>query len=250
MTTGRQTCEKLTQRHRVCGRELLPNTKCPGGYLHVGAPRYPRLWPAATVLAVGTAVLLSYAWGAFMFIGPFVNGGGATVGTTVLVEGSTLTLGRGQAEGLYAVGTCPKEASDPTVLLATLVGGGATIAVYPSASQPYFTERPLLLPFSGVRQCATFTAPRAATYTVTFVSAAAGELGLVPASQLYRVTLYHLVLWLSLATVVGAGSLVAVLRRRRDNARDPSEIADIANDPIAKAALENEAIEILHRADR
>ena len=59
-------------------------------------------------------------------------------------------------------------------------GGGATITVYPSKHQPTYGESSVLNPTGGVQRCATFTAPRTATYTVTYVSYPGGQLGLVP----------------------------------------------------------------------
>jgi hypothetical protein len=235
-----QYCTKLTQRNRVCGRELLPNTKCPGGYFHAEAPRYPRVWPAIAVLGVAGLVLLAVGYGVFSFLGPFADYNAASVGSTALTSGARLELGAGATQGLYDVGACTEVGHDPALVLATLVGGGRTITVRASAVQPYFSESPLLYAYASVRQCATFTAPVTATYVVT-TSVIPSSYGVIPSSALWRVTLYHLLGWLSIALVVGATIYLSLMLRRRSVARDPTEHADLSADPIARAALVTES---------
>jgi len=188
------------------------------------------------LLVLGVGVVLAFAFGAFLFIGPFVNGAGATVGSVRLTQGTTLVLAAGEQIGFYEVTTCTGPLGDPTVRLATLVGGGHAYPVFPVSNPPYFEERPLLLPLGGVRQCATFTAPRAATYTVAYASRDAGALGIVASSQLYRVTLYHAILWGGLTSGLLGGVYLVLVLRRRNNAGNPPGQVDVSRDPIARAA--------------
>lgn len=236
VTARQQYCEKRTKRHRVCGQELNANTTCPRGHLHADAPLYPWLWPPVVLLVLGVSVVLAYALGLFLFIGPFVNGNGATVGSVHLAQGTTLVLGAGEQIGFYEVESCTGRLRDPKVRMATFAGGGHAYSLYPASNPPYFTERPLLLPFEGVRQCATFTAPRAATYTVVYVSSDAAALGIVASSQLYRVALYHAILWGGLAAVLLGAVYLGLVVRRRNNAGHPPEQVDVTRDPIARAA--------------
>jgi hypothetical protein len=233
-------CQKRTQRHRVCGQELLPNTKCPRGYLHAEAPRYPSLWLPVTILTLSVAALLCFLYGVLSFIGPFTSYAGATVGTTRLVPGARLPLRAGATLGLYQVTACTGEAVVPTIRLATLQGGGTSITFYPSVHQPTFAESTPLYPIGGVQRCASVTVPRTATYAVTYVSYTGGQLGLVPGSQLYRLTIYELAPWCLLAAVIGAAAYLVVVLRRRYSASDPSEQADLTHDTVAKIARANE----------
>jgi hypothetical protein len=236
----RQYCTKRTQRHLACGRELLPNTTCPGGYLHEGAARFPRRWAPVVVLATGGLALFCSAFGLFSFIGPFSDFNAATVGTTRLDLGARLVLAAGATEGVYEVGSCQDLGHDTASIIATLVGAGHTIQVRPSRSQPYFSEAPLLLPYASVRQCATFTAPVAGTYLVTS-SSVPFDAGVVPSAALWRVSLYHVLPALALGALLAGTVWLSAVLRRRDTAHDPSERPDLTHDTIAQASLANQA---------
>ena len=228
-------CHKQTQRGRYCGRELLANGKCPGGYLHEGSPRYLPLWPSLGVLAAGVVLFFIALSGGFSFLGPFAVNGVPTVGHNDLVSGSQQLLTKGETYGLYALYSC-RGADKPSDLLAVLSLGATTLHVHASASEATYSETPFFTEDHAVKECGSFVAPRTGAYNVSFASTAPGILGVVPNAALLDYRLYQVsFLGGPLVIVIGVVALLFT-RRQRDNARDPSEDEDLSHDPIARAA--------------